>query len=119
MLTAADLASMRAVLEQSLPGTAVIQSGTLASDNGGGYTETFTAAGTVACRIAPVVNRGGAEGETGGRIEADAQYVITLPAETTIETDDRIVADGVTYNVVAVRDRSWEVSRRVEARKIA
>jgi SPP1 family predicted phage head-tail adaptor len=115
MLTAADIQSMRTVAEQALPGTAVIHSGTLASDNGGGYTETFTASGTVSCRVAPV---SGAEREEGDRISAESQYVITLPAGTTVETDDRIVAGGVTYNVTAVRDRSWEVTRRVEARKV-
>lgn len=106
---------MRTVAEQALPGTAVIQSGTLASDGGGGWTETFTASGTVSCRVAPVT---GVENEVGDRVAAESQYVITLPAETTVETDDRIVVAGVTYNVTAVRDRSWEVTRRVEAEKV-
>jgi head-tail adaptor len=117
VLTAADLTRMRAVAEQAMPGTAVIQGGTLASDGGGGWTETFAprSGGTVACRVAPVT---GTEREIGGRIHADAEYVITLPAATTVETDDRIVVGAITYNVVAVRDRSWEISRRVEARRI-
>lgn len=115
MLTSADLTSMRATAEQALPATAIIQSGTLTSDNGGGYTETFTASGTVACRVAPV---GGSEREEGDRISALSEYVITLPAETTVETDDQIEVAGVTYNVTAVRDRSWELTRRVEARKV-
>lgn len=115
MLNAADLASMRATAEQALPGTAIIQSGTLVSDGGGGQTETFAASGTVSCRVAPAA---GNEREEGDRIVADSQYVITLPADTTVETDDRIVVAGITYNVTAVRDRSWEVTRRVEARKV-
>ena len=115
MLSSGDIASMRTTAEQALPGTAVINSGTLASDGGGGYTETFTASGTVSCRVAPLT---GSEREEGGRISADSQYVITLPAETVVETDYQIVADGITYNVTAVRDRSWEVTRRVEARKV-
>lgn len=115
MLSAADLASMRATAEQALPGTAVIQSGTLTSDGGGGHTETFTPSGTVPCRVAPI---NGSEREEGDRITAESEYVITLPAETTVETDDRIETGGITYNVTAVRDRSWEVTRRVEAQKI-
>ena len=119
MLTAAEIARMRTVAERALPGTAVIQGGSLTSDGGGGWTEGFTAGGTVACRVSPAGTPGGAgEGETADRISADAQYVITLPAATTVETDDRIVIAGVTYNVTAVRDRSWEVTRRVEARKV-
>lgn len=117
MLTDGDLTRMRTVAEQALPGTAVIQNGTLTSDGGGGNTEAFTArtGGTVACRVAPLTGR---EGELGDRITADANYVITLPAGTTVETDDRIVISGITYNVTAVRDRSWEVTRRVEAEKV-
>lgn len=115
MLSPADLASMRATAEQALPGTAVIHSGTLTSDGGGGYSESFAAAGTVSCRVAPI---SGAEREEGGRISADSEYVITLPAETAVETDDQIQVAGITYNVTAVRDRSWEVTRRVEARKV-
>lgn len=115
MLTATDLASMRATAERALPGTAVIQWGTLTSDGGGGWTEGFVASGTVACRVAPI---SGSEREVGDRVSAESQYVITLPAETSVETDDRIVVSGVTYNVTAVRDRSWEVTRRVEARKV-
>jgi len=120
MLSAAELTRMRTIAQEALPGTAVVQNGTLVSDNGGGYTETFAprAGGTVSCRVAPITARGGAEGVDGDRITPDAQYIITLPAETTVETDDRIVAGGIIYNVVAVRDRSWEITRRVEAQKI-
>jgi head-tail adaptor len=116
MLSTSDITNMRATLAQSLPGTAVIQAGTLTSDGGGGYSEAFSAAETVACRVAPLT---GTEREVGGRVSSEAEYVITLPAETTVETDDRIVVGGITYNVVAVRDRSWEISRRVEVRKVA
>lgn len=115
MLTNADLASMRATAEQALPGTAVIQGGTLTSDGGGGYTEAFTVSGTVDCRVAPISTT---EGEEGGRIQADSTHIITLPAGTSVQTDDRIVVAGSTYNVTGVRDRSWEVTRRVEARKV-
>lgn len=117
MLTTAELARMRTIAQDALPGTAVIQNGTLTSDSGGGYTEAFTprTGGTVACRLAPV---SGNEREEGDRINADADYIITLPATTTVETDDRIVIGAITYNVVAVRDRSWEVTRRVEAQKV-
>lgn len=117
MLSNADIASMRATAEAALSGTAVIHNGTLTSDSGGGYTEAFTprTGGTVACRVAPVT---GSEGEEGDRVNADAEYIITLPAATTIETDDRIVVAGITYDAVAVRDRTWEITRRVEAKKV-
>jgi SPP1 family predicted phage head-tail adaptor len=106
---------MRTIAEQAMPGTAILQGGSLTTDGGGGWTEAFTAGGTVACRVAPI---NGSEREEGDRISAESQYVITLPAESVVQTDDRIVIAGVTYNVTAVRDRSWEVTRRVEAKKI-
>lgn len=115
MLTDSDLASMRATAERALPGTAVIQAGTLTSDGAGGYTETFTAAGTVACRVAPIT---GTEREEGGRINADSTHVITLPADTAVTTSDQLEIAGLAYNVTAVRDRSWEITRRVEARRV-
>lgn len=115
MLTSSEIARMRATAQRAMPGSAIIQGGTLTSDGGGGWTEGFTAAGTVACRVAPIA---GSEREVGDRIVADSQYIITLPAATAVETDDRIVVSGVTYNVTAVRDRSWEVTRRVEVRRV-
>jgi hypothetical protein len=119
VLTNAQIVRMRAVALEALPGTAVIYNNALTSDSGGGYTEAFTprTGGTVACRVSPLV-QGGSEGEEGDRIEADAQYIITLPATTTVETDDRIAVAGITYNVVVVRDRSWEITRRVEVKKV-
>lgn len=119
MLTSADVASMRATAEDALPGTCVIHAGTLASDGGGGYTETFSALGTVVCRLAPAVSRGGGEAERGDRISAEADWVLTIPAGTTVETDDRVTTGGGTYNVVAIRDRDdWEITRRLEVTKI-
>ena len=43
--------------------------------------------GTVDCRIAPL---SGEERERGAVITSEADWMITLPAETAIETDDRI-----------------------------
>jgi len=116
MLQDTEIAAMRATAAGSLPGTAVINSGTLVSDGGGGYAESFGAGGTVPCRIAPA-NAG--EGEVGGRISSDAEWIITLPAETSVDTDDQIVSGGKTFTVVAIRGpRSYEVTRRVEARSL-
>ena len=116
MLNSAELARMRTEAERALPGTAVIQRGTLASDGGGEYTETFSAAGTVPCRVAPVV---GKEGEYGERISSDAEFVVTLPAQTDVGTEDQLSINGFgALTVVAVRARDYEITRRVEARRL-
>lgn len=117
MLSAAQLNRMRATAERALPGTAVIQRGTLTSDGGGGYSEGFAAAGTEPCRVAPATM---AEREAGERISSDAEFVVTLPALTDIRTADQLVCSpsGGTLSVVAVRARDFEVTRRIEARRL-
>ena len=116
MLTSADIAKMRATADDALPQACVLYYNALASDNGGGWTETFTAAGTTPCRLAPLR---GDEREIGSRIASEADWMITLPANTVIETDDRIEVAGGTYNVAAVHDRAaWEITRRVETTKV-
>lgn len=116
MLTEPDLSSMRSTLDESLPGTAVVKFPTFVDNQGGGGTQTFTASGTVACRIASI---SGTEREIADRISADADWVVTLPALTSIDTDHRIETGGGTFSVVAMRaPHSYEVSRRVEVRRL-
>ena len=115
MLSTGDLQGMRATLEQSLPGTAVIQTLSLTPDGMGGGTSTWTAAGTVDCRLTRLSSVRGDEAEHGDRIAPEADWMLTLPAETQITTEDRVVVGGVTFTVSAMHaPRSWEISRRVE-----
>ena len=119
MLTETELSSMRTVAAEALPGTAIVQTQAWTSDGGGGGSVAWTPSGTVDCRVAPINMAGENEGMTGGRISADSEYVITLPADTAIDTNARLLIDGETYNVEATRDRSWNVTTRVEAKKAA
>jgi SPP1 family predicted phage head-tail adaptor len=115
MFSDGDLARMRTVAgTAALPDTAVVYTHAYVSDGGGGGSTTWTVAGTTPCRIAPL---GGAENLYGGRISPDADSIITLRHDATITTNSRLVANGGTYNVEYVRDRSWELTTRVEARK--
>lgn len=112
MLTTAEILGMRSELGRTLPGTAVIHTATKASDGQGGYTWTYAASGTVDARLSPM---SGGEQTVGDRVAEVSPYVLTVAAETSIDADDRVVYDGVTYEVTAVRDRTpWELSRRVE-----
>lgn len=116
MLTADDLASMRDVAEDALPDTAVIQSQAIESDDGGGFDTVWTNAGTVSCRIAPLM-RQAEERETGGRVSPYAEYVVTLPFDASVTTNSRLLISGGTFNVATVRDRSWHVTTRVEVNR--
>jgi head-tail adaptor len=106
---------MRATASEALPGTAIISSQTFASDGGGGGSLTWTAGGTVDCRIAPL---NGSEGERAERIAADAEYIVTLPQGTSVTTNSQLAIGGGTFAVEAIRDRSYEVTTRVEVSKI-
>ena len=114
MLSDAELTSMRAVAATALPGTAIIRSSAYSSDGGGGGSYGWTASGTVDCRIAPIR---GDEREIAERISADADYIVTLPFNAGVTTDSQLVIGGGTYNVAAIRDRSWNVTTRVEVTK--
>lgn len=112
MLDAAEIAGMRDTIETALPGTAVLLTATKTGDGMGGYTWAYAASGTVAARLSP--NGAGDEPVVGDRVARVAPYVLTVPAETTVDEDDRVTYDGVTYEIVDVRDRTpWELSRRV------
>lgn len=108
---------MRNELNLTLPGTAVIWlGGSLDSDSGGNYDETFTNGGTVSCRVKA---ESGFEREIGERLDEATDWTITLPALTSIAAEDRLVISGGTYSVSDVPERSYELSRRVSASKLS
>lgn len=119
LLTASDLTSMRSVLNESLPGTAILMARTQAGDGQGGYTDTYAASGTVACRLSPLPVVSGIEEPVGDRKATIAERVITLPAETSVPTTGRIQIGAETFQVTSVRaPRTWELSVRVHAYEI-
>lgn len=108
---------MRHTVETYLPGTAVISTATSASDGQGGQLQTWTASGTVDARLSPI---SGGEAELASRLSERNSYVLTLPWETAIDTDDRVAYDSATYEVIHVGDRTpWELSRRVLVVEVA
>lgn len=118
LLSAAELASMRATLNRTLPDTATIQRNTLQSDGSGGTEVASTATtGPFACRVAiPAVTgtRSGREEVIAGRLDAVGIWTITLPAGTDVKAQDRIIVGSRTFEVtVPLRPRSWQLSCRV------
>src|SRR5687767_14349430 len=109
---------MRTTCSEALPATAVIHGTTYVSDGGGGGTTTWAARGTVDRRVAPIMSAGEGERLEGDRIAPDADSIITLPFDAVVSEADRLVIAGDTYNVTAIRERSWNVSMRVEAKRL-
>lgn len=117
MLTSAELTGMRDAVEASLPGTAIIQTRVFHSDGGGGGTTTWTAVGTVSCRLSPMsgMTSFDSEGMTAGRITQQAKWLLTLPQSSTVTTDSRVKINAGTYEVLALHEpRSWDLCRRAE-----
>ena len=117
-LSTSELVQMRGVADVALPGTAVIHTATKASDSQGGYTWTYAAASTVDARLAFENLRGG-EAITAGRLAELGNWILTVPAHTTLDEDDRVVFDTVTYEVTEVLTWvPWEISRRARLREV-
>lgn len=114
LLSDAEISQMRTVAAEALPASGTIYTQTWTSDGGGGGSITWAASGTANCRIGPI---SGAERESGDRISSDADFIVTFPGDTSITTDSRVVSGGGTYAVAAIRDRSWDLTTRVETVK--
>lgn len=112
MLTAGELAAMQAVQNRALPGTVVIERYGLTADGMGGYTEAWTAAGTVTGRIYPAA---GSERVTGGQPVSVAQWQGTFPVGTSLSAKDRVRYAGRTFEVTAVNNgEMWQTAVRAD-----
>lgn len=110
------LDSLRATAERFLPDTASIQRATVVSTGDGQATEWATVA-TVACRVSPLGNAA-REALVAGGIQADAQYVVTVPVGTDVTSADRLVVGSRTFEVVEPSERSYAVSLRLICREL-
>ena len=111
MLTAAELESMRDVLDGSLPDTCTITTYTNVSDGAGGHTTTTTTA-TVACRLSPA--GAGSEDLVADRVTPLVRWTITVPYDATVGQTARITVGSRAFEVVSVDvDRTWDLCKRV------
>lgn len=118
MLSAAELERMQETLNESLPDEAIILAGgSMSSDGGGNYTETFVASGTVPCRIVAASSQ--EEFASGGRMQEVSDWLVTLPSGTDLNMWDRLAIGGGTFSITAIRSpRSYELSCRVEVANV-
>jgi SPP1 family predicted phage head-tail adaptor len=117
LLDKAEVEAMRATAAEALDTTAVIETSAEVSDGGGGEITTWTPAGTVSCRVAPVL-RGQGEEIAGDRLTDITEVVLTFPGDTEIDHNARVAVDDKTFTVLEVRERSQEITRRVKAKVV-
>lgn len=110
--------------EAVLPETGYILTASEQVDQGGGTETTYAKGPAIACAIAPL--KGGEytgiraqTKPTGDRADARTTHVITAPAGTEVSETSRIEIEGWgTFEVTALRRRSIEVLREIEAREV-
>ncbi len=114
LLGTADTSWMKAVQNTAMPDTAIIYRAGTAADGMGGITETWTATGTVSCRLdmMPMDRR---EAVTGGQIVSKSRWFVTMPGTADVLASDRIEINNRTFEVTFVNnDRSWRTALRAE-----
>lgn len=117
-LTTAELASIRSDIADLLPDTCYIIDVTNTVDNMGGYTvgTAMATGGTISCRLdAKIINTlRASEKVVGGAIQPFHQFILTVPYDTTISTENQVQKDEEVYNVISVdTDKSWKGAIRV------
>ena len=112
MLSATDLATMRATQALALPDTATRTRKVEAPDGMGGYT-TADSTTTYACRVAPTSGR---ELEIAARLTSAVAVTVTLPYNADVVASDTLTVNGRLYKVLAVlQGGAWQTALRVLA----
>ena len=99
-ISAAALAGMRAQVSEMLPDTCVVHSPNAAAEADGWTDDTYAAAGTYSCRVDPIPSRNATETDIAMREDTDRMYQLTLPFDTTIAENYRVVHDSITFEIV-------------------
>lgn len=110
-LSTGDLNYMRDTLEQMLPDTGNVLSGTQTPDGIGGFSTAWgTASSGVSCRLD---HKRGIKTVTGGALIPFSEDILTVPVATTITTGNRFEHGSETYTVTDVDvDKSWPIVKR-------
>jgi len=112
-----DLVYMRSEVQMAMPDQVDIHRKTNTADGQGGFTESWSSVyQDVSARLTAT---NGAESTDAQRQDLQADYVITLPSDQSIEQTDRIVHTSGTYAVQFVDvGKSWSTSKRCQIRKL-
>ena len=111
-----ELDQIRQDFADSLPERVTIQRETRSSDGAGGQTQTWTAAGTVPCRLD---NKSGTRKPVATSLESFTEWMLTVPQSAPLTTANRVTVGTFTYTVKAVSDvGSWSACQRAQVERI-
>jgi SPP1 family predicted phage head-tail adaptor len=111
VISAAELAEMRAIADDFFPDTCSIGTVTQGVDATGSPTETFTNTYTgVACRVDPA---DGDEEIRNMALEGESSWWLNIPYDQPIDETYQVIHDGRTYQIKSVWDtQSYRTIRR-------
>lgn len=111
MLSAVQLASMRATAAEAMPATGVVSRATMASDGMGGWSQTWGTVDTVSCRVSPPGNV--RLDQWTEKIQNRTPYILDAEQGSDIEPGDQVTIGSETYLVVGIMVGSWEITRQM------
>lgn len=119
MLSAGELASLKAENLRAMPDTAMILRPTI-TNGPAGARPTFPPTGpTTPCRLGASVLSGGNEQAGPGQLVSIMTYALTVPAGTDVQAKDRVKVGGDTFEVLSVKGAaSWNLSDSASLAKI-
>lgn len=115
ILSAQELAYMRAAQQAALPDTCTVSRPTTAVTDTGGVTRGFAPVASYPCRLH--VQRAG-ESVLSDRSAHQAVLVVTLPHNADVRPTDRIVIGARVFEVTGYASGSWETARRVTVSEV-
>ena len=94
-----ELAELRADLETTFPATATRLVRTKIKDDRGGHVFTYSVVATYRCRL---YQRRAITRDEEGRLMVTQTWECLLPAETELESTDRLIIGGVTWEIDSI-----------------
>ena len=117
LLQTNDLAYIRAEAKKALPDFVSVQRKTLTGDGQGGYSESWSDAyQNVPARLSQT---GSEESNTAGRQDWQADFMLTVSYDQSIEQTDRIVHTSGTYEIQGIdTGKSWSATKQCKMRQL-